>query len=261
MKLHIALKSVIDTDGVDIINEVRLVNILDDLKAFESIPASKYILRAIITDGYARKLYTIGSWNANAQKLIQQFSNTTGFQPDYVYRIFQSIAFALNFISEIDNVNSSNIIQSVTARNTTSQKLNLTSSKLSKKSESFKHDYKKDAENYLDNITEIKGDFHREFGADFTFSTEYNLTINSFLINVEISGKISYKFADQYSDSIIINAIIYDSNGRVITKKNTYIEKCKFKLPFQMLTISEFYDKDYRTIDNVSKILIYWEEL
>jgi hypothetical protein len=101
MELHKAIKHIVQTDGQDALLEPRLVNILDDLKAYEDMPSAKYILRAIIADGCMQKLLQVGVWNATAKQLSQKFASITGFMPENVELIFQSIAYGLNWISQI----------------------------------------------------------------------------------------------------------------------------------------------------------------
>lgn len=105
MPLHIALRNIIQTDGNNIITELRLINILDDFHAFDAIPASKYILRAIIADGYSSKLLSIGDWSNEAQSLSLRFATNTGFVAQYVNILFQSIAYGLGWIVEIGDDN------------------------------------------------------------------------------------------------------------------------------------------------------------
>lgn len=106
MELHKALRAVIQTEGEAIITEVRLVNILDDFKAYSEMPTAKYILRAIIADGFAQKLLLIGNWNNDAVNLASRFAATTGFLPSTVSDIFQSLAFGLKWISNIQKCQS-----------------------------------------------------------------------------------------------------------------------------------------------------------
>lgn len=102
MELHLALRNIVKTDGPSIITEGRLVNILCDFQAFDAIPASKYVMRAIIDDGYSKKLLQCTKWDMAAQQLSDQFASSTGFQPDIVWTIFQSLAFGLGWINSLE---------------------------------------------------------------------------------------------------------------------------------------------------------------
>lgn len=100
MKLHKALRAIIQTEGDTIITETRLVNILDDFKAYTDMPTAKYILRAIIADGISHKLLAIGKWNNEALNLASRFASATGFMPDAVEILFKSIAFGLSWMTQ-----------------------------------------------------------------------------------------------------------------------------------------------------------------
>lgn len=108
MELHKALQHIIQTEGQDILKETRLVNILDDFNAYQDIPASKYILRAIIAEGYTTKLLALGKWDNNAEVLSQKFSAMTGFIPESVSIIFQSIAWGLGWVNSVNQSQSRN---------------------------------------------------------------------------------------------------------------------------------------------------------
>lgn len=108
MELHKALQHIIQTEGQDILKETRLVNILDDFNAYQDIPASKYILRAIIAEGYTTKLLALGKWDNNAEVLSQKFSAMTGFIPESVSIIFQSIAWGLGWVNSFNQNQSRN---------------------------------------------------------------------------------------------------------------------------------------------------------
>lgn len=104
MELHNALRAVIQSEGDAIITDIRLVNILDDFKAYSEMPAAKYILRAIIADGVAQKLLHIGNWNNDAINLASSFASITGFIPEMVETLFKSLAFGLSWIDDEDNI-------------------------------------------------------------------------------------------------------------------------------------------------------------
>lgn len=103
MELHKALRHVIKAEGQDIIKELRLVNILDDFNAYTDLPAAKYILRAIISDGYMDKYLSIGRLNNQMEMLSQKISNNTGFNHETVILIFTYIAYGLGWIEEVTN--------------------------------------------------------------------------------------------------------------------------------------------------------------
>ncbi len=98
MELGKAFKVVVETEGVDVLKELRLVNILADLNAYEDVPAAKFIVRTLIGEGVTGRLLAIGEWNHAAEQLISRFILATGFMPDSVNAIVKAIAFALDWI-------------------------------------------------------------------------------------------------------------------------------------------------------------------
>ena len=261
MDLHVALRNIIDTDGIDIVNDVRLVNILSDFKAFDAIPASKYILRAVIADGYARRLISCGKWDLNAKALCSHFASSTGFQEDYVSLIFQSIAYGLRFVNNIDSPQHTPIQprDNSNAVHVSGVNLNLSQSELNRKSEKFIQNYKENVENYLDSIIEIKGDVKKEIGADISLSSEYDTGDNSFCINIEIKGPIRYKFNNKYSTCLYFNIVLYNTNNKLICKACASIDKDTFKKTYQVLTSDWLLSKQFKHIADIKKLIVYWE--
>lgn len=91
MPLHEALRYIVETEGTNILSDTRLVNILDDFHAFDELPNIKYILRALIVDGATLQLLSQKDWNSVESK----FKMTTGFIPEMVSYIFQSLSYGL----------------------------------------------------------------------------------------------------------------------------------------------------------------------
>lgn len=262
MDLHIALRTIIETEGQEIINDVRIVNILDDFKAYDTLPPSKYILRAIILDGFTKKLLIIGAWNTNSHKLCQQFIMSTGFQSEYVNFVFKSLAYGLKYINKLDNDNERIAPKSnYTKLQSNYIDLTLRSSQLGKKSDDFLQKYKEDAQKYLDSLFEIKGDINNNPTAIFKFSSEYDPADNTFCVNIEIEGKVTYKFTDSYSDMLVFRIVLYDEKNRVITKEEADLYKKNFNKTYQVLGSNYFYEKDYKFVSNIKRIVVFWEEI
>lgn len=262
MELHLALRKVIDTEGVDIINDFRLVNILNDFKAFDAIPASKFILRSIISEGYSNRLLQLGKWDANAQKLCQHFETHTGFNADYVEYLFQSIAYGLGLLSSIKakSAHPTNTTNNSSSTKNIQRPLNLTFAQIDKKGDAFKSQYKEDAESYFDSIIEVKGNLKKDLGAEVKITSEYDPENGMFAMNFEVSGNINFRLNDSYSSGLIFWISLYNENGRMITKEEAYLEKKQFKKSFQILTSNWFYESNYKYVSNVKKIVVYWEE-
>ena len=100
-KLPFLIRSIVNRMGPTIITESRFVNILCDYQAFDETPSAKYVMRAIIDDGYAWKFLQGAKWDINARQLCCQFVNNTGFKLEIAWMIFQSLAYGLGWIDSI----------------------------------------------------------------------------------------------------------------------------------------------------------------
>lgn len=257
MELHKAIKNIVETDGKEIVKDVRLVNILSDFRAFDSIPASKYILRAVIADGFAQKLLAIGAWNSQSENLCNQFVDSTGFQSDYVSIVFQSLAFGLGYLPDISTTRSatiSNLSESVSIASKVGQ-LVLRQDELIKLDDESFHKYKEKAEEYLDSIIQIKGDWKTELGIDVKISSLYEVYMNGskVFLTFECEGKVSIRF-----ERIRFAVIFYNRSGRVLKTESAYLEKSR--RTFEVLSCSPLYVSEYNYIGNIGKIIVYWEK-
>ncbi len=111
MELHLALKQIINIEGTSVLNEQRLINILSDLQAYETIPASKYIISCMINEGYIRQLLCLNNWGIDGVKLLDQFVQTTGFNANYAEKIWLSFAFAMNWIDDLANYSNNTFVK------------------------------------------------------------------------------------------------------------------------------------------------------
>lgn len=112
MKLKYALKSIVEEEGIEILNDIRIINILSDYKSFDEIPASKHIIKLLIVDEYMKRI--IGSEGASQRESIyHQFVTSSGFQAEYVTFVFNCIIFALGYqdssINDTDDLSPSEI--------------------------------------------------------------------------------------------------------------------------------------------------------
>ena len=101
MELHSVIRNIINTYGVDVLKDTRLVSMLADYQVFDMCPSAKYMLRSIINDGYGAKLLSCGSWNARAVSLLSQYSEMTGFQTNVLTYVFRCLSYGLNWTSEV----------------------------------------------------------------------------------------------------------------------------------------------------------------
>jgi formylglycine-generating enzyme required for sulfatase activity len=101
LELHRALAEAIRTFGRTIICERRLINILSDYQAFE-IKASRTVLRAIIDNGYAEKIYKLDLCINDSERgnkalaYIHQISDY-GYKPGIVRYVVQCLIWSLGW--------------------------------------------------------------------------------------------------------------------------------------------------------------------
>lgn len=263
MELHQALKQVIRCEGQDIITDLRLINILNDLNAYQDIQGSKYILRAIIDDGFASRFCQIKSLNNQAYDLIRRFTATTGFNEDGVLKIFQSLAFGLGWINQMPVAPSPTPSPApapsprpnTQPQPSSASHLNLTFSQLDNKSDSFKHKYARDAENYLDSIITVLGNPQQELGAKLSANVSFSGDYNNFDLNLEFEGGIKCKF--QYS--LVMIVVMKSTRGKVISKEEIYLDKSEVKQPYFVKDIS-FIEDDFHRVCDIAEIKIYWKK-
>lgn len=263
MELHQALRHIIRCEGQDILTDLRLINILSDLNAYESIQGSKYILRAIIDDGVASTFKQQGGLTTQAKDIANRFFSNTGFNEEAVLRIFDSIAFGLGWINSMPSRSpqpnnpyptapkpSKNPQPAPNATN-----LNLTSSQLDNKSESFKHKYAEAAELYLDSTIEILGDPQKELGASISANVAYSAEYNNFDFHIEVIGGIKCQF--QYS---LIFVVVFKSiRGKVIAKEEIYVDKGEAKAKYFVKDVQMMEDGFHRVCE-IGEIKIYWKK-
>lgn len=252
MKLYEAIKRVVDCDGIETITNQRIINILCDFQAYTEVPSSKYILRAIIADGYAKRLLQIGSWGNESKKLLNQFVTQTGFQQNVSVFVFKSIAYGLGWVKEVSvsQNDTTSTPQPVIKKNEI--QLDKTQSQLDKMSDGTFQKYKKNAEDYLANIIEFKSDFENDLGAKVIPHIEFN-QYEGFFLRFEVDGVVKIK----YDYSIMFYAILYDANNKIITREELYvgIHHPKFEV-CQCFIASSCYHK----VNNIQRIVVYWTE-
>ncbi|MBR4147968.1 MAG: hypothetical protein IKU00_08830 [Bacteroidales bacterium] len=207
MELHKAIKSIIETDGIEIIKDVRLVNILSDFQAFDTIPASKYILRAIIADGYTQKMLAIGSWNTQSENLCNQFVAVTGFQYDFTFMVFQSLAYGLGWINQLTQPKSSFAQNQQPVQGAPSPR---PIKKLTTKEQREAH---------LLSKVEFLTNLQQETGLEMTnlsFEMYDEDESKCFNFNFEIKGRVKSK------NDVDLYAVFYDVKNKIRAKENIW---------------------------------------
>ncbi len=236
--LRATIKMVIATNGAEIIKDARFINILSDFKAFDDFPSSRYILKAIITDGYASKLISIGQWNAKTIALCQRFISTTGFQPDFVDSVFQSLVYGLGYIDSRELKNQASNRGSQVSRSKTTNRNILQKKKLSKD----------DYNSFLLGLIEWKTDFSLKYGItidNISFEVEGEVP-QAFDINAEINGFLLESNCD-------IWAVFYDKDNRIRKKENLIFLNDSY---VDFTVISQYIELGF-PIRKLSRIVIY----
>lgn len=212
MELHQTLKHIIRTEGNDIVTDLRLVNMLNDLNAWQDIKGCKYILRAIINDGFAQKFLHIGRWNNDAIHLASRFASTTGFVPDLVELLFKSLAYGLGWIKEWENTSAKSISVQTLSLQRSGSNVSRTNSSIRTRKKSIKSVEKMNDDEFEDYIwSKIEWDHNIEEIAGVSFKN-YQITpfncYTSFRIQFEIEGRIK-------TVHLNITYTAFGSNGRI----------------------------------------------
>lgn len=256
MELHIALKNIIIHEGRNIIKDLRIVNILDDLNAYKNLPSSRYILKAIIVEGYANRILELNKWDSNATLLIQRFVNTTGIVINSANIVFESIAYGLGLLNTISNNDRENTTIPINqVPNSNASDLMLTSTILNKKSNEYLSDYIERAEEYLDSIVEFKEDFEQTLGLKIKVHSNYQVYSNpsaEIKWNIEINGDII--LAKGCLICNCFNLIIYNQKGKIIGNEGAYIHKSIKN--FGVAETDTIDEQQFKSVGNIGKIIV-----
>lgn len=259
MELHEALKQIINTSGTEVLTQLRVVNILSDLQAYQTLPSSKFIISSMINEGYMLKLLQKGKWDYRSERLITVFVNNTGFQHDLVSLVFQSVAVALSWKADVvlDSSSPSNNPKPNNPNVPTPTGLNLGYETLAKKSDAFVADYVEKSEDYLNSLIEIKGDWKRELGVKIIASSQYKVYMNdsSICLNFEVSGCIKKRI----KNDIFIHVVFYNQKGKIIDRSYGFYSYRVMNKAYNVITTDPICETSFKTIGNIKQIVVYWE--
>jgi len=106
MELYNILRQVINEKGEKVIAERIFLNLLDDLQAFNYVEGKthRHILQMIIADGFAKKLLTVGKWNAESKTLAFTFAQQDAIQTEVATFVFQCLAYGLGWVSSTPTI-------------------------------------------------------------------------------------------------------------------------------------------------------------
>lgn len=106
MELRKAIKTILQKNGVEIINEQRFVNFLSDYGAFEDRPALRMILRTFIHERHGLMMMKISKYDQPAQlttmlKIQSEMETRFGFIPTLTAFLLNDLAYGLGWKTRI----------------------------------------------------------------------------------------------------------------------------------------------------------------
>ena len=260
MELHSAIRGIIKMQGQDFALNPCFINALDDFNAFEQNQALKNVLRIAISDGYINKLIAIGEWNLKSQQLSNELVRLYAVDQSVSLYIFESMAYGLGYISkEPQFVSVQGPSIAPIPPSPKDENIRKTPTDFVKMSNEEFTQYILDVQDYLDGIVEVKGDWKKELGPQFTISSVYSAYRhgdNHIKFRIEVDGQVLFS---DYSWIDFIG-VLYDSRGRIVgsSKASLYKNKCQ---QFQVLETMFFDNNTYKTVADIKKVVFYWEKV
>lgn len=106
-RLYDAIRKIVDNQGKSIIEDVRFVNILDDVMAFDDLPAVKPVLRDLIKKGIGKEIIKIDnsgeSFALKKQTLLMSIVNNNGYNAELVRYILDCLSYGIHWTNNIPN--------------------------------------------------------------------------------------------------------------------------------------------------------------
>lgn len=112
-QLHTGIKDIIQTNGTEPIRTVQLANILADYSAYDEYPATKVVLKDVLTTGYGQRIYNAFNesgkiYLAEIEMIKQDYSKKSKFKKDVVNYVFDSICYGLGLKTAVKEPSSNN---------------------------------------------------------------------------------------------------------------------------------------------------------
>ena len=271
MKLYEAIEIIVNDFGKEIISNDRVMNMFSDYNAFEESKTFKIILKNLINEGYMEQLLYVRDWSNSQDRIINNFISATSFNEANASYVIKSLAYALGYIktapiyqpsagpSQPSSPSNSNSSQSKSQSPSPANKpsghtvsLDKTSSQYDRLSEDSKRKYKEAAEKYLEGIVEFKSDFEKDLGVKISSYVQFDQFANIIPI-FELDGKIKL----DYDFSLMFYVLLYDQNDRMMVKKDIYVGQ---KRGSYEVVQTLFDPSEYHIVNNIKRILVYWEK-
>lgn len=250
-----SLINVVKEFGRRVFSEPQLANILGDFNAYEESKSFKIITRLVRELSFTEKLKQVSNWNIECEDIITAFVKETGIQENQARYILSAMAFVLDLTDVEAKYENVTIPQQINSKGSV-QEFNLGYKQLANMPEEFVQHYKEKAEEYLDSIIELKGDFAK-LGASINISSEYLIYSNDsqLQLNIEIDGQIKVK----HDYHIAFRYVLYNHAGRILAS-NVGL-KNKSDLTYEVVTADSIDEVSFKNVGNIGKIVVYWEKL
>lgn len=97
--LKSTIKSLIQKNGIQYIYEHQFINVLSDLQAFVDNPATKFVLKTVIQEGFAKNLQSHSQNESDttifAERLMEELYTKFGFRKDISIIVLNALLYAL----------------------------------------------------------------------------------------------------------------------------------------------------------------------
>ena len=190
MELYTTLRNIIDVEGDDILSNIKLISILNDFNVFKRNPATRYILKSFIENDYIHQMLCIGNNNAAIAKFSNKIISTTGFMPEVVGFVIESLKYGLRWSDDIP------IFITENQHSIKSSSYNHSSS--------FKNLSKFEQEEFLRNLIHIEPYIEARY--NMIVRANVSISYSTLYVNVEVTGKL-----EQNNLSLFI--AIYNKQG------------------------------------------------
>lgn len=104
MKLHLAIRKLIESRGVNFLRNEQFVNALNDYCAFDNNPAEKNIMRILLQEGYAERILKSNGTRMAMQNLWYGIERDYGINRRIAQHIIESMAYGVGYIQKEDYV-------------------------------------------------------------------------------------------------------------------------------------------------------------
>ena len=111
-KFHIQLYEFIKRNGERYITVPQLTAMMDDEGLFRTYANKPYklLFRFMVNEGYVNQFYDMGKWKDDAAETLEQEVETRFCGNANIHYALQSIAYALGWITEVDDYDDSDAI-------------------------------------------------------------------------------------------------------------------------------------------------------